>query len=64
MYCYTVTWRLQDKLKARSLLGCCAVRIGSEQQSFGTACFILRGQEFPCLTLEDGTDRLSRNVGN
>ena len=55
MYCYTVTRRLQDKLKVRSLLGCCAVQIGSEQQTFLDFLFHLKN----CLTLEDGTDMLS-----
>jgi hypothetical protein len=39
------------------LLGCHAAYIGSYRR-FGTICWSI------CLALEDGTDRLSRNVGN
>lgn len=49
MFCYTVTWRLQDKLKLRSLLGCCAVQIGSEQQTFRDNLFHLKRSSIPLL---------------
>jgi len=64
MYCYTVTWRLQDKLKVRSLLRYSAVQIGSKQQTFRDYLFHFNISSIPLLDPWRWTDRLSQSVGS
>jgi len=58
----------RDENEVFTLLGCYAALTGYYRNFWTTHLPILSGQavqeKVDCLTFEDGTDKLSRNVGN